>query len=118
MGHGPIGADGRVAPDANERNPSATESKLSRGGKMAYDVCRTGIGNGMRRGRGGNLSRGVARLRRESRAMESREERKNRPSRRTGEWTGMWRASFFAEFDALWGAGTRRSGKNWVAADR
>jgi len=61
MVHGPIDGNGGGATDANERNPSATESKMSRGGKMAYGQCRTGLGDEMRRGRGGNLSRGVAR---------------------------------------------------------
>jgi len=43
-----------------KNSKGATESDLSRGGKMAYDVCRTGFGDDMRRRRGGNLSRGVA----------------------------------------------------------
>ena len=48
--------------DADAKNSrGATEPKLSRGGKMAYDVCGTGLGDEMRRRRDGNLLRGVAR---------------------------------------------------------
>ena len=58
------------------------------------------------------ICRAVSRgFRRESRAMESREERKNLPSRRTGEWIGMWRASFFGEFDGALGRGQAEIGK-------
>ena len=42
---------GGVGSDADAKNSrGATESKSSRGGKMAHDVCRTGFGDEMRAG--------------------------------------------------------------------
>src|SRR5665213_3130871 len=79
MVRGPLGGKGGVARAGNRR---ATESKLSRGGKMAYDVCRTGLGDEMRRGRGGNLSRGVARAASPGKQrVESTEEKEERGAR-------------------------------------